>query len=406
MALVGRLEDLCLAELFHLLSLFQKSGKLTLNAEDRTGFFVFKKGKLVHAANGTRRGQLGDLLIARGLVDAVDLEKALDIQREEAGQRRIGEILVDLGCIEADVLEGVIRDQLRAITEEFLHRESGFFSFKPFAEGSPKPPTEGDADLELRSGMNSDQFILEILTRLDEVERDQPRVKVAAEVAAEKPVPAEHSEEGLARLLDYMVEPSSYSAEVEDKSEWPTEPAEDMTGLQSLLLEIQLRSPSFTGEITLMILRFATKVVNRGVLFRVSGDGISGIGQFGLESEGRTPADRRIRDMVIPFHEPSVFFEVIENMHTFRGPLKKCKWNDYLAEQLGGGTPAEVVTIPIIVEGMIIAVFYGDNYPLSHAIGSTQGLEILMIEAGLALERRLLRAKLRQLEDQLRAASG
>ncbi len=405
MALVGRLEDLCLAELFHLLSLFQKSGKLTLNAEDRTGFFVFKKGKLVHAANSTRRGQLGDSLVARDLVDAVDLERALDIQREDGGRRRIGEILVDLGYIQADVLEGVIRDQLRAITEEFLHREVGFFSFKPFAEGGAKPTTEGDTDLELRSGMNSDQFILEILTRLDEVERDQPRVKATA-ATAPTPAPAEHAEEGLARLLDYMVEPSPYS-DAEDKTgEYPTEPVEDMSGLRSLLLEIQLRSPSFTGEITLMILRFATKVVNRGVLFRVSSEGLSGIGQFGLASLGRTPADRRIRDMLIPFHEPSVFFEVIENMHSYRGPLKACRWNDYLAEQLGGGVPREVVAIPIIVEGMIIAVFYGDNFPDNQAIASTQGLEILMIEAGLALERRLLRTKLRQLEDQLRATTG
>ena len=71
---------------------------------------------------------------------------------------------------------------------------------------------------------------------------------------------------------------------------------------------------------------------------------------IGIESSGESvaSADRRVRDMLIPIHEPSVFFEVIENMHTYHGPLKSCKWNDYLVRQLGGGQPLEVVAIPIV----------------------------------------------------------
>jgi hypothetical protein len=174
------------------------------------------------------------------------------------------------------------------------------------------------------------------------------------------------------------------------------------------MTEIQLRPASFTGEIALLILRYATRVVNRGVLFGVSPEGISGIGQFGFgdDADGGPHIDRRIRQIVIPAHEPSVFFEVIERMSTYHGPLKPCSWNNYLVDQLGGAVPPEVVVIPIVVEGIIAAIFFGDNLPGGHPITSIHGLELLMIESGLAIEKNLLSEKLRCVQEKLRAVEG
>ena len=408
MALVGQLEDLGLTELFHLLSLFQKTGKLTLNGDRKTGIFLFQNGKLVHAADGTPRMPLGNLLVERGMVTRSQLDEALDIQREEGGRRRVGSILVELGALSSEALEGVVRGQLQEVAEDFLHRKSGFFSFKPTQEGDSKEEHGHPDGVELATGMNTDHFILEILTKLDEVGSDgeaplNPGIQGPAAVDVPAIKDGEGSEESLHKLLDYMVDPRPY-ADMAETETVNVEDTGDLSELRSLMVEIQLRSPSFTGEITLLILRYATKVLNRGVLCRVAEEGISGIGQFGIESSGEsvTSADRRVREMTIPIHEPSVFFEVVENMHTFHGPLRKCKWNDYLVRQLGGGQPHEVVAIPIVVDGMIIAIFYGDNLPDHRPVGSIQGLELLMIEAGLAIERKLLRAKLRQVEEQLR----
>lgn len=61
------------------------------------------------------------------------------------------------------------------------------------------------------------------------------------------------------------------------------------------------------------------------------------------------------------------------------------------------------VAIPIVVDGMIAAVFYGDNVPEGEPIGSIRGLELLMIEAGLAMERRFLQAKLQRVEGRLQS---
>jgi hypothetical protein len=169
MALVGRLEDLELTELFHVLSLFQKTGTLTLRSEDTTGVFRFRHGKIVHAANGRPRSSLGALLTERRVIDQQTLDRALEHQSEAPQWRRLGTILVDSFGVSAEVIERVIRDQLQDTTEGFLHMRSGFFSFRPDEEAGSETDDQRPDDIELESGMNTDQFILDLLTRLDEV---------------------------------------------------------------------------------------------------------------------------------------------------------------------------------------------------------------------------------------------
>lgn len=411
MALVGRLEDLGLAELFHLLSLFKKSGELTLRNGNQSGTFVFNKGKIVHAADAAPRETLGSILVNRNLISESMLQAALELQQRQTSWKRLGAILVEMQAINIHTLEKIIREQLQEVTEKFLRWNTGFFSFKPAHSGDTDPGSRTAADMELSSGLNTDQFILEILTKLDEVSVIAGDTGVLLSEAEEDSGERVAVEDGAPQLdiqnmVDYLLDPSTYQGSTSSGA-LSTDAAKELADLRSLMVEIQLRSTSFTGEITLMILRYATRVVNRGVLCHVSAEGIRGIGQFGVDSTlpEKVSADERIRKMLIPAHEPSVFFEVLENIHTYRGPLKPCKWNTYLIRQLGGDEPQEIIAIPIIVDGMIIGIFYGDNVPLHRSIGSIHGLELLMIEAGLAIEKRLLQAKLKQVEDQVRILS-
>ncbi len=400
MALVGRLEDLPLTELFHLLSLFQKCGKLTLNVDGRTGVFLFKKGKLVHATTGEARKPLGDILVEKGLIDNQTLKVALATQHTESYNRRFGQILIGMGAIKPEVLESLISEQMKEIVETFVHCERGYFNFKP--NDSEAADT---TDFELAAGMNSDKFILEILTKFDE--GDTPALMAHDEEAKdhlklrEAEIAREFRDKSLPDILDFMVDTSGYDKVVPQETETAVMTAH-INELRSMMVEIQLRSPSFAGGITLMILRFASNIVSRGVLCSVTSKGISGMGQFGIERQEDVSPDKVVRDMLIPCHEPSVFFEVIENMHTYRGPLKPCRWNEYLISRLGGKTPNEVVAIPIIIDGMIEAIFYGDNLPENQALKSIQDLEILLIEAGLAAERSKLKDKVKELQEQLR----
>jgi hypothetical protein len=404
MALVGKLEDLQLAELFHLLSLFKKTGKLTLNAGEATGSFYFRNGKIFHASNGRPGPVLGELLVRRRLLSQPELERALRIQSDGADWRRLGAILVEQGLVSPDDLDALLREQLQDVVGEFISLETGFFSFKPSADFVPAPSMETTSDLDIDGGINTDGFILDLLTRLDEVQRSRVEGIVAPVLLSTEGQQTPPAASDLASLMDYMIDGSDLGG-MDDGGPTRFETPDELGDLCSLMTEIQLRSPSYTGEIALMILRYASSLVNRGLLFHVGTDGITGIGQFGLgaQSDVGPRVDAKIRSFFVPTGEPSVFLDVAEIMQTYRGPLKRCRWNDELIKLLGGAVPNEVVAIPIVVDGMIAAVFYGDNVPEGEPIGSIRGLELLMIEAGLAMERRLLQAKLQRVEGRLQS---
>ena len=407
MSLVGRLEDLQLAELFQVLSLFRKSGKLTVSRGDTTGIFLLNKGKVFFGANGLSAPSVGELLISRGLIACETLDAAVATQRLSAARKKLGTILVDMGAISRDTLHNVLGEQLRDIAMEFLRWDSGFFSFK-FLEGHEDIGDANqyfDEDAKLTEVVSIDPFILDLLSRVDAVGgagsvRPVPRVRKGAKGG--KP-----ADLFVRELLDYIVDPGptvDRTEPVDEVTEWPS----DLAELRTLMTEIHLRPFSTSGEIALLTLRYATRVVNRGVLFAVSDEHISGIGQFGVgrSGDGSPDVTDRIRNVQIPVNETSVFTEVIKRKSSFHGRLEQCPWNNYLVDQLGGTVPPEVFATPIVVNGKVAAIFYGDSLPGGHPITSVHGLELLMIEAGLAIEKNLLAEELLRVKERLRTINS
>lgn len=169
---------------------------------------------------------------------------------------------------------------------------------------------------------------------------------------------------------------------------------EPQTGIAMLrgMLE-ELNDPALGGGITLLALRFAAEFVSRAVIFMAMREEIVGLGQFGL-TEGEGPADARVRRLRIPRGEQSLFTGIIEAKHPAVVRPEPLKWNRYLFAQLGGGTPDEVFLGPIVSEGKVVAVLYGDNLPERRPIGGTESLEIFLSQAGIAMEKALLERKL------------
>ena len=406
MALVGRLEELRLAELFQLIALFRKSGKLTLSRGDTTGIFLFNDGKVFHASNGYSSPSLGEFLVDRSLITQETLEAAVATQRMSEERKKLGAILVEMGAIAYETLQDVLCDQLQEIAREFLRWDSGFFNFKS-VESRDEDPEQNyhDDEAKLTEFINVDPFILDLLAKVDAVGGDgtvRPVPRLIRDSQIEDP-----SLSSVHDLLNYIVEPAHSVLRNDpayEVTEWPS----DFSELRKLMAEIQVRPGATVGEVALLILRYATGVVNRGVLFGVSEDGISGIGQFGIgRGDDQAPmVDRRVRQIHIPGDEQSVFSSVIEKISTFHGHLERCPWNNYLVDQLGGLMPPEVVVTPIVVSGAVSAVFYGDNLPGGHPITAIHGLELLMIEAGLAIERNVLAEKLNWIEQTMSAISG
>ncbi len=156
----------------------------------------------------------------------------------------------------------------------------------------------------------------------------------------------------------------------------------------------ELGNPSLGGGIILLVLRFASELMNRAVIFLAKEKEIVGLGQFGIESADET-ADVKVRRMKIPRNEPSIFQRVLEERSAVKVQLGSGYWDDYLKEQLGGAEPEEIFLGPIVSEGMVVAILYGDNLPDQTPVGDTEALEIFLSQAGLAMEKTLLERRLR-----------
>jgi hypothetical protein len=75
------------------------------------------------------------------------------------------------------------------------------------------------------------------------------------------------------------------------------------------------------------------------------------------------------------------------------------QWDDLLIQRLGGEAPFEVVVVPMLVNNQVVGLLYGDNPVAAGPIGSVDGLELLMLEAGLAMEKTALEIRLRSLQE-------
>ncbi len=155
----------------------------------------------------------------------------------------------------------------------------------------------------------------------------------------------------------------------------------------------ELNNPAEGGGIILLVLRYAAEFMSRAIIFMVKKDEISGLGQFGVRDTDRS-ADALVRSLRIPRSGESLFQRVIDRPFPVRLRPDEEPGIAPLCQRLGGGVPPELFLGPIISEGRVVAILYGDNLTAGGAIGETDGLEIFLDQAGLAMEKALLRRRL------------
>lgn len=172
----------------------------------------------------------------------------------------------------------------------------------------------------------------------------------------------------------------------EEKNKIVTTPG--LTILKSMIAE--LSQVSSGNEIILLILRLASEIMPRGVLFAIKSDSMHGLGQFGLEKFIEQPL-KVVKNLSIPIK--GFFKEIINSLIPFKGLPKEDENFHFLLEKLGGQKPTEVFFAPIISGGKVIALFYGDNLPNREPIRDTDALEIFLTQAGITMERLLLEKK-------------
>lgn len=164
MAIEGPLKELGIHDVFQLLDLSRKTGVLTVTSKLRhnQGTIYYDRGAVVFAEILSNPHPLGGLLVRSGKIDEADLNRARDMQRQGDG-RRLGELLVEIGCLTAKELERQVRLQIEEVVFEVMSWREGYFSF---VEG-PLPDIAADADVRIPT----EALLMEGARRIDEWSR-------------------------------------------------------------------------------------------------------------------------------------------------------------------------------------------------------------------------------------------
>ncbi|HEY5675072.1 MAG TPA: DUF4388 domain-containing protein [Malonomonas sp.] len=349
MSLEGYLEDLGICDILQILSLSKKSGILTLSGSAGDGSITFLDGQVIRAASSQFPGNLGSLLCRQKITTREQIIAALTYQKRAKDRSPIGAILVEQhGIAKADI-EAVVVRQIEAIVHSFFSWSRGTFVFK-----LEKPQHVGSATL------NPLDFMLE--------KGVAPQSFVAKQQVMEELGPAENAQ-----------------SVNEAKRQKKKLGEQDLGLLRGMLAELE--DPAMCGGIILLILRYASELFRRAIIFDVRGRQLVGIGQFGLEGLSAS-ADEIVRNMRMKAEPESLFGQVLQQQAALRGVLGSLADERFICEILGGQA-AEVFIGPLVSDGKVVALLYGDNYPQPGTIKSANAFEVFLAQAGVEMERLL-----------------
>ncbi len=387
MSLEGRLEDLSLPDIFQIISLSKRSGVLTLIRKEGTGRLVFNQGKVIYASSDNK-SRLGYTLVRKGIITDEDLENGLRVQKVKRSKKPLGTVLVEMNVLNREVLKKEIEEHITEVIRDFLKWEHGSFHFELGGVS--------EEEIVMKNGLEAEFLLLEA-TRLQDEDTHQQELEknLPRPVAQPAPPPLKLGLQVQSAASGLKMDPEKTQSRGTVAQKPAPTPMGDQRDTKAVrkdlrLLTImieELSGPSTSSEITLLILRFASEIMNRAVIFLTRKEDILGLGQSGLVLPGGGNANERIRNIRIPLAEESIFKSVMGKKLPYKGKLTTSRWNQFLVEQLGREWPAEVYVTPLINEGRVIAILYGDNLPKQEAIGETEGLETFIKMAGFKFQK-------------------
>lgn len=352
MALEGYLEDIGVCDILQLLSLSKKSGFLELTSRHGDGAIMFHAGTVIRASSGQFPDELGQLLVRDGVVTAGQVEDALDCQRQGTDRRPLGPILADRFGISPGLIERAVEKQIERIVFSFFAWQEGTFVFRPGETQHVGEAAVNPLDFMLEKGLSPKRLALkgrQVLDRGDDAVDDA--------------------------LID---------REVSDLESKQRQRGIDL--LRGMLAELEC--PEFCGGIILLILRYASELMERAVIFDVRGRTLVGVGQFGLDAQSGC-ADRLVRALQLTAEPGSLFEHVLNEKKAVVDDLKATVSEERLKSLLPGAS-RKCLLAPLINDGDVVALLYGDRLLKEAAPRSREAFEVFLSQAGLALEQALL----------------
>ncbi|HKY98619.1 MAG TPA: DUF4388 domain-containing protein [Gemmatimonadaceae bacterium] len=169
MAIEGPLQDIGIHDVFQLLDLARKSGRLTVRSPARgnEGRVYFDKGAVIHATMRDNPHTLGALLKKAGKIADREIEAAMEAQRN-GDSRLLGEILIAEGAVTRRDVDKYMRMQIESVVFDLFSWNEGTFSFADASDDKVQ------MDAEVRVSIES--LLMEGARRIDEWSRMKDRI--------------------------------------------------------------------------------------------------------------------------------------------------------------------------------------------------------------------------------------
>lgn len=199
MPIEGPLRELSIQDVLQMLDLSQKTGVLTVRSQrmrDEAVVHVLD-GELVFASRRQSMRLLGQQLLREGKLTSRELERALELQRQDSKQR-LGAILVEMGTVDRSELDRQLRFQIEETIYDLMAWDEGYFHFEETDE-TPEGPVR----------VRVDSLLMEGARRLDEWTR------LEAKVPSADAVPTLTAAEDARGMIDLRPEEWEVLAEVD-----------------------------------------------------------------------------------------------------------------------------------------------------------------------------------------------
>ncbi len=156
--MLGDLQNFALAEVIQMMADLRKTGALRISRDRDEAAIIFRDGDVLGAASNTLRETTGSLLIARGVIDEHQLERALEVQQSSVDQLPLGTVLVGLDFASPAEIAQVVTEQIQSVVQDLLERNEGFFEFVPL-EGGEGGGIQGKATDLLEEGVSTEGIL-------------------------------------------------------------------------------------------------------------------------------------------------------------------------------------------------------------------------------------------------------
>jgi uncharacterized protein DUF4388 len=143
------------------------------------------------------------------------------------------------------------------------------------------------------------------------------------------------------------------------------------------------------SDAALVVLTAVSEMFERAVTLVVRASELTGERAIGISSEksmGPTPADR----LKVQLSKPSVFRDVIEKGRVYYGESGDETLRTFFME-IGKPLSPAIVLLPLVSDGKVVAVIYGDFAQKEASPVRLDMLEVLALQAGICLEYSLFR---------------